>query len=244
MAAVGKAEENGYAERFMRTIKEEEVDLSEYQDFKDAASQISRFIEDVYMTNFLEPRRVKGIHAALFQGQQFSQGEHHAVGQGQGRFTALRLQGCSQGQLDLDALQGTFEQLVCAVNRHRDDRAACRECQAGGAGFPRVQSPAVVALPFWEDAQHLAFFQHLLGMPDRPSILRAALDGKSAQLAQDWFHDGVAKKLGLAHVENRPRQDKLHKEDIVVRDVVCGQYDWSCQRQVFHPGSRPTRKEL
>ena len=29
MAAVGKAEENGYAERFMRTIKEEEVDLSE-----------------------------------------------------------------------------------------------------------------------------------------------------------------------------------------------------------------------
>jgi hypothetical protein len=28
MAAVGKAEENGYAERFMRTVKEEEVDLS------------------------------------------------------------------------------------------------------------------------------------------------------------------------------------------------------------------------
>ncbi len=33
MAAVGKAEENGYAERFMRTIKEEEVDLSDYQRF-------------------------------------------------------------------------------------------------------------------------------------------------------------------------------------------------------------------
>jgi hypothetical protein len=30
MAAVGKAEEDGYAEHFMRTIKEEEVDLSEY----------------------------------------------------------------------------------------------------------------------------------------------------------------------------------------------------------------------
>ncbi|MFL7894002.1 MAG: DDE-type integrase/transposase/recombinase [Anaerolineales bacterium] len=29
MAAVGKAEENGYAERFMHTIKEEEVGLSE-----------------------------------------------------------------------------------------------------------------------------------------------------------------------------------------------------------------------
>lgn len=57
MAAVGKAEENGYAERFMRTIKEEEVYLSEYRDFVDARSQIGRFIEDVYMT--------KRIHSAL-----------------------------------------------------------------------------------------------------------------------------------------------------------------------------------
>jgi len=31
MAGVGKAYENGYAERLMRTIKEEEVDLSEYR---------------------------------------------------------------------------------------------------------------------------------------------------------------------------------------------------------------------
>lgn len=57
MAAVGKPEENGYAERFMRTIKEEEVDLSDYQDFLDALSQIGRFIEDVYMT--------KRIHSSL-----------------------------------------------------------------------------------------------------------------------------------------------------------------------------------
>jgi putative transposase len=57
MAAVGKAEENGYAERFMRTIKEEEVDLSEYRDFADAHSQIGVFIQDVYMT--------KRIHSAL-----------------------------------------------------------------------------------------------------------------------------------------------------------------------------------
>ena len=48
MAAVGNAEENGYAERFMRTIKEEEVDLSDYRDFADALCQIGRFIEDVY----------------------------------------------------------------------------------------------------------------------------------------------------------------------------------------------------
>lgn len=57
MAAIGKAEENGYAERFMRTIKEEEVDLSDYQDFRDASSQIGHFIEDVYMT--------KRIHSSL-----------------------------------------------------------------------------------------------------------------------------------------------------------------------------------
>ena len=57
MAAVGKAEENGHAERFMRTIKEEEADLSDYQDFRDASNQIGRFIEDVYMT--------KRIHSAL-----------------------------------------------------------------------------------------------------------------------------------------------------------------------------------
>ena len=57
MAAIGKPEENGYAERFMRTIKEEEVDLSDYCNFANAVSQIGRFIEDVYMT--------KRIHSSL-----------------------------------------------------------------------------------------------------------------------------------------------------------------------------------
>jgi transposase InsO family protein len=57
MSRTGKPEENGYAERLMRTIKEEEVDLSEYQDFEDAYRQIGRFIEDVYLT--------KRIHSAL-----------------------------------------------------------------------------------------------------------------------------------------------------------------------------------
>jgi transposase InsO family protein len=57
MAAQGKPEENGYAERLMRTIKEEEVDLSEYSDFADVYEQIGRFLEDVYNT--------KRIHSAL-----------------------------------------------------------------------------------------------------------------------------------------------------------------------------------
>ena len=46
-----------YAERFMRTIKEEEVDLSEYNDFTDAYHQIGVLIQDVYIT--------KRIHSAL-----------------------------------------------------------------------------------------------------------------------------------------------------------------------------------
>lgn len=57
MAAVGEPRENGYAERLMRTIKEEEVDLSEYRDFADANRQISRFLDDVY--------NVKRIHSSL-----------------------------------------------------------------------------------------------------------------------------------------------------------------------------------
>jgi transposase InsO family protein len=48
MAAVGKPEENGFAERLVRTIREEEIDLSEYRDFADAYGQLGRFLDDVY----------------------------------------------------------------------------------------------------------------------------------------------------------------------------------------------------
>lgn len=57
MAEVGEPTQNGYAERLMRTIKEEEVDLSEYQDYHDAHRQIGRFLEDVYMR--------KRVHSSL-----------------------------------------------------------------------------------------------------------------------------------------------------------------------------------
>ena len=57
MAQVGEAWQNGYAEQLIRTIKEEEVDLSEYQDYTDAYHQIGRFLEDVYMH--------KRIHSSL-----------------------------------------------------------------------------------------------------------------------------------------------------------------------------------
>jgi putative transposase len=57
MAAIGEPRENGYAERLVRTIKEEEVDLSDYGDLADARRQIGRFIDAVYND--------KRIHSAL-----------------------------------------------------------------------------------------------------------------------------------------------------------------------------------
>lgn len=49
MAESGAAWQNGYAERLIRTIKEEEVDLSDYEDYNDAVSQLGRFLNVVYM---------------------------------------------------------------------------------------------------------------------------------------------------------------------------------------------------
>jgi putative transposase len=49
MAEVGEPTQNGYAERLIRTIREEEIDLSEYADYYDAYQQIGRFLEDGYM---------------------------------------------------------------------------------------------------------------------------------------------------------------------------------------------------
>ena len=57
MAEVGEPTQNGYAERLMRTIKEEQVDLSEYLDYHDAYQQLGRFLDEVYTH--------KRIHSAL-----------------------------------------------------------------------------------------------------------------------------------------------------------------------------------
>ncbi len=48
MATVGEPRENGYAERLMRTIKEECVTLTEFEDFADAKAQLGRFLDQVY----------------------------------------------------------------------------------------------------------------------------------------------------------------------------------------------------
>jgi putative transposase len=57
MATVGEATENGYAERLMRTIKEEEVRLHDYADFHAVSQHMGRFLDGVYQH--------KRIHSAL-----------------------------------------------------------------------------------------------------------------------------------------------------------------------------------
>jgi len=57
MAAVGQPSENGLAERFIRTLKEEHIDHTEYQDFDDAFEQLAHWLEVEYMT--------ERIHSAL-----------------------------------------------------------------------------------------------------------------------------------------------------------------------------------
>ena len=57
MADVGAAWQNGFAERLIRTIKEEEVYLADYRDYHDAYQELGRFLDDVYMH--------KRIHSSL-----------------------------------------------------------------------------------------------------------------------------------------------------------------------------------
>jgi putative transposase len=57
MAEIGQATQNGYAERLIRTIKEEEVELSDYQDYHDAYQHLGCFLDDVYTR--------KRIHSSL-----------------------------------------------------------------------------------------------------------------------------------------------------------------------------------
>ncbi len=49
LASRGAAWENGYAERLIRTLKEEEVYLREYDNFHDAHGRIGHFLDEVYM---------------------------------------------------------------------------------------------------------------------------------------------------------------------------------------------------
>ena len=55
--AAGVLGENGYAERLIRTLKEEEVHLNDYQDITEARERIGQFITQGY--------HQQRLHAAL-----------------------------------------------------------------------------------------------------------------------------------------------------------------------------------
>jgi transposase InsO family protein len=57
MADVGQPTQNAYAERFMRTFKEEHVDYADYRDVSDARTQMGYWLEVEYMQ--------ERIHSAL-----------------------------------------------------------------------------------------------------------------------------------------------------------------------------------
>jgi hypothetical protein len=61
MANRGEAWQKGYAERLIRTIKEEEVDLTEYLDYHDAYRQIGSCLDDVYVHKRIHDRRLSGL---------------------------------------------------------------------------------------------------------------------------------------------------------------------------------------
>lgn len=50
MSAKGRPTENAIVERFIRTLKEEHIDYSEYESFEDAVEQIKFWLEEEYMT--------------------------------------------------------------------------------------------------------------------------------------------------------------------------------------------------
>jgi transposase InsO family protein len=53
MSDKGCPQQNGIAERFMRTLKEEHVDYSDYEDFGDVQRQLHHWLEVTYMTERL-----------------------------------------------------------------------------------------------------------------------------------------------------------------------------------------------
>ena len=57
MSAKGNAYDHAKAERFFKTLKQEEVSLKQYQTFEEASATSGQFIDDVYHT--------KPLHSSL-----------------------------------------------------------------------------------------------------------------------------------------------------------------------------------
>jgi putative transposase len=71
MSNIGCPTENGIAERFIRTFKEEHIDYTEYMNFTDAFGQIEYWMEVDYMTErihsslaYLTPSEFEAVQVA------------------------------------------------------------------------------------------------------------------------------------------------------------------------------------
>ena len=70
IAARGCPWENRYAERLIRTLKEEEVDINDYQNITEARDRIRYFIEHAY--NLKRPHSALGNYLTPMEFQQQS----------------------------------------------------------------------------------------------------------------------------------------------------------------------------
>ncbi len=75
MSDVGKPMQNGLVERFIRTLKAEHVDYSEYTGFEDAYRQIAHWLEVAYMTQRLHSQ-LGYLTPLEFEGQRSTQAPH------------------------------------------------------------------------------------------------------------------------------------------------------------------------
>jgi putative transposase len=65
MSAAGCPYDNAKAESFFKTLKKEEVYLSQYQNFEEALENIGAFLEDVYGAFLEDVYNVKRLHSSL-----------------------------------------------------------------------------------------------------------------------------------------------------------------------------------